>query len=74
MDKDEPRQLKLTSRSEGEKKDPEGRKKEKGPKGNVWIVFLVLLITVAVSLIFYFSGPVEPKAESPLGGPKVYQF
>lgn len=74
MDKDEPKQLKLANRSEGETGKEKKEKKEKEPKGNVWVVFVVLLITVAVSLIFYFSGPVAPAAETPLDGSKVYQF
>lgn len=82
MDKDEPKQLKLTNRTEGEAGKEKKEKKEKEPKGNIWVVIIVILITVAASLIFYFTGPVEPQIggkewtqqEDSPGGSKVYQF
>lgn len=75
MDKDEPKQLKLTNRSEGETAREKKGKKEKEPKGNIWVVIIVILITVATSLIFYFSGGSKLRVDSPnLGAPKVYQF
>lgn len=68
MDHDEPKQLKLTP------KDPP---KEKDSKGNKWIILAILVVSVIVSLVFYFSGKRPEKANSnqePLGGQKVYQF
>ncbi len=59
-------------------------KKEKEPKANKWVVVLVLLVTVMVTLVFYFSGgrtkqtsgsktaPLPQK--NGLFGPKIYQF
>ena len=76
---DEPRQLKLTPRPEGETR---GKKEKKEEKANKWIVFLILLITIAVTLVFYFSGGRRPNlineedkpAKGGLFGPKIYEF
>lgn len=74
MDKDEPRQLKLTNRPEGEKKE----KKDKEPKGNQWVILLILATTVAITLIFYFGNggkfEIAEPTSVPVGGEKVYQF
>lgn len=78
MDKDEPKQLKLTNRSEGEAAREKKGKKENEPKGNRWVILLILAITIVISLIFYFgNGGKFEKAEptsTPVGGEKVYQF
>ena len=78
---DEPRQLKLTPRADGETK---GKKEKKDEKSNKWVVVLILLLTVIVTGVFYFSGGGRPKTSEPsstpaverggLFGPKVYQF
>ncbi len=84
MDTEEPKQLKLTNRTDGGVTKEKKEKKEKEPKASKWVVVTILVITVAVSLVFYFSGrrrrPIEQQPagsqnqESPLGGQKVYQF
>ncbi len=77
MNEDEPKQLKLTNRTEGGIKEKK-EKKEKDPKGNKWVILTILVISVIVSLIFYFSGKRPDKGNSnqdnPLGGQKIYQF
>lgn len=86
MDHDEPKQLKLANRAEGEGAKEKREKKEKEPKGNKGVILLILTITVVISLIFYFSGrkrvnsteslPDRGGADqnAPFGGQKVYQF
>ena len=77
MDHDEPKQLKLTNRVEGEVKEKK-EKKEKDPKGNKWVILTVLVISVIISLVFYLSGKrpvkINTNQDNPLGGQKVYQF
>lgn len=76
---DEPKQLKLTPRSDGETR---GKKEKKEEKANKWVVVLILLITLVVTLVFYFSGGRRPKlldegSQSEKGGlfgPKIYEF
>ena len=77
---DEPRQLKLTPRAEGETK---GKKEKKEEKANKWVVVLILVLTVIATLVFYFdggrkqtSGPSSTPAveRGGLFGPKVYKF
>ncbi|OGD71290.1 hypothetical protein A3A84_00570 [Candidatus Collierbacteria bacterium RIFCSPLOWO2_01_FULL_50_23] len=83
MDKDEPKQLKLTNRSGGESQKEKKEKKEKDSKGNRWVIVLLLLATIIASLIFSIGGPARQKSaeenregnqENPLGAPRVYQF
>ena len=77
---DEPRQLKLIPRAEGETK---GKKEKKEEKANKWVLVLILVLTVIVTLVFYFGGgrkqTSEPKAapqseKGGLFGPKIYKF
>ena len=77
---DEPRQLKLTPRAEGETK---GKKEKKEEKANKWVVVLILVLTVIATLVFYFGGgrkqTSEPNAapqseKGGLFGPKIYKF
>ena len=78
---DEPKQLKLTPVPEGEFKPKKG-KKENEEKANKWVVVAILVVTVLVSLVFYFSGSGRPgkkeektwPQKSGLFGPKIYEF
>ena len=79
MNEDEPKQLKLTPKDPPKATQSGGQgKKEKDPKGNKWVILAILVISVVVSLVFYFSGRRPEKTNSnqdnPLGGQKVYQF
>lgn len=87
MEKEEPRQLKLVNRTgdEGKEDVSTGKrgKKEKQEKANKWILVVILLVSVIMSLIFYFSSnaprretvPTENNSQdNSIFAPKVYQF
>ncbi len=79
---DEAKQLKLAPK-DSFKATQLGRQGKKEEKANKWMVAIILLATVIVSLVFYFSGGVKKtlkpnsEPESKKGGifgPKIYEF
>jgi len=80
MDKEEPKQLKLTNRAEDGSKEKK-EKKEKEPKGNKIMVIVILVVSVLISFVFLLSGirkagtSIEPSGQqNQFGGAKIYQF
>lgn len=76
MEKEEPKQLKLTPKDPPKATHSGGQgKREKEEKGSKWVVITILIVSMIISLFFYFSGRRGVgDQKNQLGGVKVYKF